>query len=111
MYQVNDMHRKVLDEELIYLVLSVVEEIPISFVSTYGQIAALIGRPKNARLVGKILSMSEYFGKYPCHRVVDHSGRVAPHFKEQKRLLQEEGITFRDENHVDIKKHKWKIEG
>ena len=120
MYQVNDMHRKVLDEELIYLVLSVVEEIPIGFVSTYGQIAALIkdginvaliGRPKNARLVGKILSMSEYFGKYPCHRVVDHSGRVAPHFKEQKRLLQEEGITFRDENHVDIKKHKWKIEG
>ena len=111
MYQVNDMHRKVLDEELIYLVLSVVEEIPIGFVSTYGQIAALIGRPKNARLVGKILSMSESFGKYPCHRVVDHSGRVAPHFKEQKRLLQEEGITFRDENHVDIKKHKWKIEG
>ena len=111
MYQVNDMHRKVLDEELIYLVLSVVEEIPIGFVSTYGQIAALIGRPKNARLVGKILSMSEYFGKYPCHRVVDHSGRVAPHFKEQKRLLQEEGIVFIDENHVDIKKHKWKIEG
>ncbi len=105
------MHRKVMDEELIYLVLSIVEEIPIGFVSTYGQIAVLIGSPKNARLIGRVLSMSEYFGKYPCHRVVDHSGRVAPHFREQKELLTEEGVTFKDENHVDIKKHKWKIEG
>ena len=52
---------KVLDEELIYLVLSTVEEIPVGFVATYGQIARLVGRPKNARLIGKILSMSEYF--------------------------------------------------
>lgn len=103
------MHRKVMDEDLIYLVLSLVEEIPIGFVSTYGQIAALIGNPKNARLVGRVLSMSEYFGKYPCHRVVDHSGRIAPHFKNQKLLLQEEGIHFINENHVDIKRHKWKI--
>lgn len=99
----------VLDEELIYLVLSTVEEIPVGFVSTYGDIATFIGRDKNARLVGKILSMSEYFGKYPCHRVVNHNGRLAPHFKEQKLLLQDEGITFKDENHVDMNIHSWKV--
>ena len=28
----------------------------------YGQIAKLIGRDKNARLVGKVLSMAQYYG-------------------------------------------------
>ena len=64
----------VLDENLIYEILSVVEEIPSGKVATYGQIARLIGRERNARLVGKVLSMSEYYGDYPCHRVVNHRG-------------------------------------
>ena len=42
--------KKVINEELIYEILSVVEEIPKGKVATYGQIARLIGRDKNARL-------------------------------------------------------------
>ena len=60
----------VMTERLIYEILSAVEEIPEGRVATYGQIARLIGRDKNARLVGKVLSRAEYYGKYPCHRVV-----------------------------------------
>ena len=70
--------KHVLDEDLIYEILSVVEEIPEGCVATYGQIARLIGREKNSRLVGKVLSMAEYYGQYPCHRVVNHAGRPAP---------------------------------
>lgn len=101
--------RKILDEDLIYLVLSIVEEIPFGCVATYGQIAYLSARQKNARLVGKVLSMSEYFGKYSCHRVVNCNGRLAPHFKEQKVLLERENITFKNDSHVNLKKHKWNI--
>ena len=72
--------RNSLNTDLIYEVLSVVEEIPEGRVATYGQIARLIGRDRNARLVGKILSMAEYYGSYPCHRVVNHTGRTAPGF-------------------------------
>lgn len=100
----------VLTEELIYEILSVVEEIPEGKVASYGQIAALIGRPKNARLVGKVLSMSEFYGEYPCHRVVNHAGRLAPGFFEQKGLLVQEGVTFRDEDHVDMKVCCWETE-
>ena len=46
----------------------VVEEIPEGKVASYGQIAELIGKDKNARLVGKVLGMAEYYGDYPCHR-------------------------------------------
>ncbi|MDE6625297.1 MAG: methylated-DNA--[protein]-cysteine S-methyltransferase [Lachnospiraceae bacterium] len=97
----------VLTEELVYEILSVVEEIPEGKVASYGQIAKLIGRDKNARLVGKVLSRAEYYGKYPCHRVVNHAGRLAPHFYEQQALLISEGVIFKDNDHVDMKKSQW----
>lgn len=97
----------VLDEKLIYEILSVVEEIPEGKVASYGQIAKLIGRDKNARLVGKVLGMAEYYGEYPCHRVVNHAGRLAPHFYEQKSLLMDENVEFKDDAHVDMGKCRW----
>ena len=42
--------RSILNDKLIYEVLSVVAEIPQGRVATYGQIARLIGRERNARL-------------------------------------------------------------
>ena len=50
-------------ERLIYEILSVVEEIPEGRVATYGQIAYLVGREKNARLVGRILSSAHFYGE------------------------------------------------
>lgn len=98
-----------LTESLIYEILSVVEEIPEGSVASYGQIAALTGRAQNARLVGKVLSCSEHYGDYPCHRVVNHAGRLAPHFYGQKALLIAEGVEMKDDHHVNMAKHKWNI--
>lgn len=97
----------VLNEELIYEILSVVEEIPEGKVASYGQIAKLIGMDKHARLVGKALSMAQYYGDYPCHRVVNHAGRLAPHFYAQKNLLLEEQVLFKNHDHVDMQKCQW----
>lgn len=96
-----------LDDRLIYEILSVVEEIPEGKVATYGQIAGLIGRNKNARLVGKVLSMAEFYGEYPCHRVVNHAGRLAPGWMEQCDLLMREGIPMKDSSHVDLRLCQW----
>lgn len=101
--------KKVLDENLIYNILSVVEEIPEGRVASYGQIAMLIGRERNSRLVGKALSMAEYYGEYPCHRVVNHAGRLAPHFTEQRARLQDEGVEFKENGCVDMSKYRWEI--
>lgn len=97
-----------MNEEIIYQILGVVSEIPYGQVATYGQIAHLIGRDKNARLVGKVLSISEYYGRFPCHRVVNSQGRLAPNFEDQRALLLEENVTFKANGNVDLKKHQWK---
>ena len=100
---------KVLDESLIYEILSVVEEIPEGSVASYGQVAALIGREKNARLVGRVLSRAEYYGEYPCHRVVNHAGRTAPGWIEQRFLLEQEGVEFKKNGMVDMEKYQWRV--
>lgn len=99
--------KRTLDDGLIYEILSVVEEIPVGNVATYGQIANLIGREKNARLVGKVLSMAAFYGEYPCHRVVNHAGRLAPGWAEQRDILVQEGIPMKDADHVALKDCQW----
>ena len=99
-----------LDEDLIYQILSVVEEIPAGKVATYGQIARLIGRDRNARLVGRVLSMAGAYGDYPCHRVVNREGKVADCFafgggEIQRQLLEEEGIIFEKNGNIDLEKY------
>ncbi|GFO86301.1 MGMT family protein [Anaerostipes butyraticus] len=96
-----------MEESLIYEILSVVAEIPEGKVATYGQIARLIGRDKNARLIGKVLGMAEKYGEYPCHRVVNHAGRLVPGWPDQGVLLQQEGVELKDSRHVDLKQYQW----
>lgn len=99
--------KRTLNDELVYEILSVVEEIPEGKVATYGQIATMIGRERNSRLVGRVLSMSEFYGSYPCHRVVNHAGRLVPGWKEQRYLLENEGVPMKNETHVDINVCRW----
>lgn len=101
------MMKRILDDDLAYEILAVVGEIPEGRVATYGQIARLIGRERNARLVGRVLSRAQVYGEYPCHRVVNHAGRLTPGWLEQGQLLRQEGVSFKDETHVDLRRCQW----
>ena len=103
------MEKSVLDDRLAWEILSVVAEIPAGKVASYGQIAKLIGREKNARLVGRVLRNAEIYGDYPCHRVVNHAGCTAPGWTEQRLLLEDEGVKFLPNGCVDMKRFQWKI--
>lgn len=96
-----------LNEQLIHDILEVVDQIPLGCVATYGQIARLIGRPKNARLVGKALGKAGGFGKHPCHRVVTATGRLVPGWIDQGPMLLAEKVPFKDATHVNIRLCQW----
>jgi len=91
-------------------VYRLIRKIPAGKVSTYGQVAQLLGS-KDARKVGWALH-SNPDPETPCHRVVNKDGRLAPNFAfdgeaEQRRRLILEGVAFKDEKHVDLQKHLW----
>ena len=52
--------------------------------------------------------MAHLYGEYPCHRVVNHAGRLAPGWAEQYNLLKQEGVVMKDAEHADLKSCKWK---
>src|SRR5438094_3287547 len=75
-------------------VLWVVRRIPPGRVATYGEIAALAGRPRAARAVGNIMKGC---GRpdVPCHRVIAAGGRLGGYGGSEvlkRSLLLAEGV-------------------
>jgi methylated-DNA-protein-cysteine methyltransferase-like protein len=91
----------------------VVRQIPKGRVATYGQVARVMGEPRKARFVGFAMHASPGMaGGVPCHRVVFADGRLAPGFAfggahEQRRLLEEEGVSFANDGTVDLARCQW----
>ena len=86
-------------------VYSVVAQIPAGRVTTYGQIARLVGMPGYARRVGHALAAAP--AGLPCHRVVNSAGRTAPHWTEQRPMLEAEGGRGRKNGYVDLTRAVW----
>ena len=82
-------------------IYAVVRRIPRGKVATYGQVAALAGNPRWARVVGYALHVNPEPGAIPCHRVVTRLGETS------SALLAEEGIGFLPDGRVDLEKYRW----
>ena len=91
-------------------VLNIVGQIPPGRVTTYGHIAALAGWPSHARMVGRTLGYAPEAELLPCHRVVTIAGRTAPGWSRQRTLLEEEGVAFKPNGHVDMERFLWEPE-
>ena len=55
-------------------VYQAVERVPKGKVTTYGDVARMVGRPRAARQVGWALHQNPRPGIVPCHRVVFRDG-------------------------------------
>ena len=92
-------------------IYDVVKQIPYGKVATYGQVAALAGSKRWARVVGYALHSNPDPEHIPCFRVVNRFGEVSKAFafggeNKQIELLEAEGIEFID-GRVDMKKYQW----
>ncbi|MDR2634700.1 MAG: MGMT family protein [Clostridiales bacterium] len=91
-------------------VYEVVRGIPRGQVLSYGQIAALAGKPRAARGVGWALHVNPDPEHIPCHRAVYKDGGLCKGFAfggedEQRARLEAEGVTFNDDGRIDMQKH------
>jgi methylated-DNA-protein-cysteine methyltransferase-like protein len=86
-------------------------ELPRDKVTTYGDIAAMAGSPRAARIVGGIA----HYGRedLPWHRLVNAAGGLAIGFPGgqgvQRQLLEGDGIGCTDDYRVeDFKERRWR---
>lgn len=83
--------------------------VPKGKVVTYGQVSALAGVPRGARMVGSVAHWGD--PKIPWQRVVNRNGRVAPGWPGgmlgHKAALEAEGIEVREDFTVDRKRYQW----
>ena len=92
-------------------IYDVVRQIPRGRVATYGQVAAMAGNPRWARVVGYALHVNPNPEHIPCFRVVNRNGEVSKAFafggeNMQIQLLQSEGVQVIN-GKVDLSKFQW----
>lgn len=95
-------------------IYEVVKQIPRGTVATYGQVAALAGNRRWARVVGYALHVNPDPESIPCYRVVNREGRLSDAFafggvNRQKLLLEADGVEVSD-GHVDLERYQWRCE-
>jgi methylated-DNA-protein-cysteine methyltransferase related protein len=93
-------------------IYAAVQGIPVGVVATYGQIAELAGLPRRWRLVGRALGALPADSAVPWHRVVNAKGEISPRGtgdseREQRLLLEDEGVTFDVRGRIDLARHRW----
>jgi methylated-DNA-protein-cysteine methyltransferase-like protein len=102
------------EEELYERVYTVVRLIPSGRVATYGQVAAVVGPPCDAREVGGAMAALRYQRvdpPVPWQRVINAQGRVSTKGLEQQRLLEEEGVVFDEKGRADLGRFGWEGPG
>jgi len=101
-------------DEAVKAICAVIRRIPVGWVATYGQVAAMAGMPRRARLVGRVLQRLDPGTKIPWHRVVNAKGEVSYSLSRnggdivQRRLLEKEGIKFDASNRLDLERCRWR---
>jgi methylated-DNA-protein-cysteine methyltransferase-like protein len=93
---------------------TLVRMIPYGKVSTYGQIAAIDGRI-TPRQAGYALAAVPPGSGIPWHRVVNSQGCISKRAdgvesKEQRLMLESEGVKFSASGRIDLDKFIWEID-
>jgi methylated-DNA-protein-cysteine methyltransferase-like protein len=93
-------------------VLTVVRRIPSGRVSTYGDVAAMAGKPTAWRAVGNIMRDCRVSG-VPCHRVVASGGKLGGYsgLYVKRGLLRAEGVTVVGQQLRGFNDLRWRTSG
>ncbi|WP_207541294.1 MGMT family protein [Sabulicella rubraurantiaca] len=100
-------------DEAVAAIHAAILRIPKGWIATYGQIAAMAGLPRRARLVGRVLQRLDPATKIPWHRVINAKGEVSYSSSRnggdslQQHLLEREGVEFDARGRCDLRRFRW----
>src|SRR3984893_15163302 len=103
------LHRGLLMSAFTTRVLACVRRIPPGRVATYGDVAALAGRPRASRAGGNIMRGCRR-PDVPCHRVIAAGGRLGGYGGQEglkRSLLVAEGIRVSGARVRDLERIRW----
>jgi methylated-DNA-protein-cysteine methyltransferase-like protein len=96
------------DNALYERIYEVVALVPSGLVSTYGDIAAIVGGGCDARTVGYALGdMPPERADLPWQRIVAKDGAISTRGLRQRQLLEAEGVAFDARDHVIMARCHW----
>lgn len=114
---INEIDIKLIGTTFRKRVWEILLTIPYGKVVTYQDIALKLAKEMkinkmSAQAVGNAVGHNPISILVPCHRVVGKDGNLVGYdggVDLKRYLLKLEGITFKDDMHVDIEKYKWDL--
>jgi methylated-DNA-protein-cysteine methyltransferase-like protein len=90
-------------------IYEVVQQVPTGTVSTYGDIATIVGGGIDAWTVGQALNQIPKAGTedVPWQRIVNAQGGISTSGPLQRTLLEAEGIRFDAAGKIDLRRFRW----
>ena len=94
-------------------VYQLLKTVPYGKVTTYGDIAKALGRPRSSRIVGYALHVNPDPQNIPCFKVVNREGCLSPAFAfggedAQRAMLEGEGISV-ENGRVDLSVYRYRF--
>lgn len=89
-------------------VYEIVRQVPSGKVTTYGDVATLVGQGCDARIVGYAMAVCP--DDVPWQRVINSQGKISlsgDSAAKQRLRLEAEGIEFDARGKIDLKRYRW----
>lgn len=98
-----------LPEILKLRIYEVVRQVPRGAVSTYGDIATIVGGGIDAWTVGQALNQvpKDQAQEIPWQRIINAQGGISTRGLLQRKLLEDEGVEFDSRDRVDLRRFRW----
>ena len=98
-------------EALFPRIYEVTKQVPWGQVTTYGNVASIVGAGCDARLVGYAMA-GVNDPEVPWQRVINAKGMISPRAGRgaeiQRKRLEAEGVEFDERNRIDLNRFGWR---
>ena len=85
-------------------------QVPKGKVTTYGELAKVVGLKNGQRVIGMIMKKNPFPVIVPCHRVVKSDSKIGGYAygeRVKSKMLAAEGIKIKDGKIIDFDKKKF----